>query len=206
MLELIRYIHLNPVRSGVKSRPADYPWSAHNAYLGTVSCGWLTTGWVLRRFAKHRNKAREEYGRFVSKAVPQQYREEFHLGSREGIILGDDDFVASLPRYAASVLEKKSTRIELSTISQAVCRYYRIEETVLMKRQQLRMPAQIRAYVAFLFTENSGSIREAARYYARDISTLSRQLVNLKQRLTSDSELQEEMDQLKECVNAIAQA
>ena len=34
LLELVRYIHLNPVRTGMVKAPRDYPWSGHRAYLG----------------------------------------------------------------------------------------------------------------------------------------------------------------------------
>jgi len=46
LLELTRYIHLNPVRSGIVRIPEDYPWSGHRAYLGLETIPWLTTEWV----------------------------------------------------------------------------------------------------------------------------------------------------------------
>ena len=46
LLELNRYIHLNPVRSGIVRIPEDYPWSGHRAYLGLETIPWLTTEWV----------------------------------------------------------------------------------------------------------------------------------------------------------------
>jgi REP element-mobilizing transposase RayT len=46
LLELTRYIHLNPVRSGIVRIPEDYPWSGHRTYLGLETIPWLTTEWV----------------------------------------------------------------------------------------------------------------------------------------------------------------
>src|SRR6187399_2766342 len=43
LLELIRYIHLNPVRGGLVESPSQYRWSSHHAYLGTRSEDWVTT-------------------------------------------------------------------------------------------------------------------------------------------------------------------
>jgi len=40
--ELVRYIHLNPVRAGIVKSPTDYTWSGHNAYLGKGHIPWLT--------------------------------------------------------------------------------------------------------------------------------------------------------------------
>jgi len=42
LLELVRYIHLNPVRARLVADLADYPWSGHQAYLGKVALPWLT--------------------------------------------------------------------------------------------------------------------------------------------------------------------
>ncbi len=50
LLELIRYIHLNPVRAGLASRPGSYPWSSHHAYLSPGSIPWVTTATALACF------------------------------------------------------------------------------------------------------------------------------------------------------------
>ena len=49
LLELVRYIHLNPVRAKWVDRPEDYPWSSHQAYLNAEAIPWLTTDWVRNR-------------------------------------------------------------------------------------------------------------------------------------------------------------
>ncbi len=48
LLELIRYVHLNPVRSGLVADPADYPWSSHRSYLGLPGAPWVCTDLVFR--------------------------------------------------------------------------------------------------------------------------------------------------------------
>lgn len=48
LLELIRYVHLNPVRSGLVVDPADYPWSSHRHYLGLPGAPWVCTDLVFR--------------------------------------------------------------------------------------------------------------------------------------------------------------
>ena len=47
LLELVRYIYLNPVRAGLVKDPRDYHWSGHRAYLGDEPIPWLTTDWIL---------------------------------------------------------------------------------------------------------------------------------------------------------------
>jgi REP element-mobilizing transposase RayT len=93
LLDLVRYVHLNPVRAGVVAAPEEYPWSGHHAYLGTVTFPWLTTDWVLSQFSGTLKEARKGYGSFVSDGFRGERRSEFHSGNREGRILGDDTFV-----------------------------------------------------------------------------------------------------------------
>ena len=49
LLGLTRYIHLNPVRSGIVREPENYPWSGHGVYLGLEVIPWLTTDWCGRQ-------------------------------------------------------------------------------------------------------------------------------------------------------------
>jgi putative transposase len=53
LLELVRYIHLNPVRAGLVQDPADWPWSSHRSYLGLEDgSAWLTKRDVLSYFGQ----------------------------------------------------------------------------------------------------------------------------------------------------------
>ena len=61
LLELVRYIHLNPVRAGMVDNPEEYPWSSHRAYLGKELLPWLTTEQVLGQFGKSSVTARKVY-------------------------------------------------------------------------------------------------------------------------------------------------
>jgi REP element-mobilizing transposase RayT len=72
LLELARYIVLNPVRTRMVRQAKSWPWSS---YLDTAgyreSPGWLTTDWLLAAFAKHKSIAMEKYREFVSKRKDQ---------------------------------------------------------------------------------------------------------------------------------------
>ena len=57
LAELVRYIHLNPVRAGIVKRPEDYKWSGHNAYLGTDPVAWVERDYVLKKYSENRDTA-----------------------------------------------------------------------------------------------------------------------------------------------------
>jgi putative transposase len=66
-LELLRYIHLNPVAAGIVTDPALYAWSSHKLYLGieTLSVPWVTTEFGLSLFSADDQQARLSYAKFV---------------------------------------------------------------------------------------------------------------------------------------------
>jgi putative transposase len=56
--ELVRYVHLNPVRAGVVTSPEASRWTSHRAYLGADPCPvWLDIRVVLSRFARDAKEA-----------------------------------------------------------------------------------------------------------------------------------------------------
>jgi REP element-mobilizing transposase RayT len=206
LLELIRYIHLNPVRSGMVASPVHYQWSGHQVYLGRVTCHWLTIDWVLRHFSKKRAIACREYEQFVANEMDQAYHQEFHSGNKDGIILGDEEFIDRLPEFRKTGVNKTKPLLDISDINQRVCQYYQVPESVLMERQRSQLAARLRAKITLLFLDHGGSIYLASRYFGKDISTLSRQLSKLKRKLISDETFGKEIDMLKKHVNAITQA
>ncbi len=65
LTELIRYIHLNPVRANLTKNVNEYLWSGHRAYLGLETIPWLTKDWVLNIFSNELNIAQRRYEEYV---------------------------------------------------------------------------------------------------------------------------------------------
>jgi DNA-directed RNA polymerase specialized sigma24 family protein len=105
LLELVRYVVLNPVRAGAVEHPGAWKWSSHRATAGDASPPrFLTTDWILAHFGTRRRQAQESYVRFVAEGGGRTVWE--HL--RGGVILGDEAFVESVkPRLAGSELAKE---------------------------------------------------------------------------------------------------
>jgi REP-associated tyrosine transposase len=97
LLELIRYIHLNPVRAHLVTDPADYPCSGHRAYLGLEDASWLTTDFGLSLFDRELHVARQTDARFVFAGIGERYDPSFTCArSDEPRILEDDRFMTNL--------------------------------------------------------------------------------------------------------------
>lgn len=70
LIELLRYIHLNPVRAGMTKRPEQHRWTSHHYYLKGTETGFLTTTRLLEYFGRRRNLARRKLHEFVMSGVP----------------------------------------------------------------------------------------------------------------------------------------
>jgi len=91
LLELTRYVVLNPVRAGIVKHPGNWPWSSYKAMVGTAQGPeWLATGGLLAQFAAKRAMARERYRLFVVEGIGQ---ESIWKDLTRQIYLGDDRFV-----------------------------------------------------------------------------------------------------------------
>jgi hypothetical protein len=94
LLEVCRYVVLNPVRARMVERPEAWKWSSYRATAGRESpppC--LTTDWILGQFSRKRAKAEQEYRQFVESGIGKDTIWKEVKGQS---ILGEDDFVEGL--------------------------------------------------------------------------------------------------------------
>lgn len=66
LVELLRYIHLTPVRACMVADPAEYPWSSHNAYLRRTRTDWLNVDCLARYFDAAEESAQRAYTYFMA--------------------------------------------------------------------------------------------------------------------------------------------
>jgi hypothetical protein len=89
LLELVRYIHLNPVRVKVVKRPGDWRWSGRGEYLGNENRGLIEAGPVMEEV-----RAAARYEAFIREGVKEGYRAEWHPG--DAPFLGSERFVKKM--------------------------------------------------------------------------------------------------------------
>jgi len=87
LLELCRYVVLNPVRAGLVKRIDQWEWSSYRATAyGGDSASWLSTKWILSQFGKNSAQAQRTYRRFVAEGAGEpspweKLRGQIYLGS-----------------------------------------------------------------------------------------------------------------------------
>ena len=149
LLELVRYIHLNPLRAKLVDNMNlldKYPFSGHSVIMGNNNESWLKSEEVLKYFAKRKSIAKKKYKEFVSKGIEAGKRQDLtggglirssggwqtvkelreadlHLKSDERI-LGNSDFVSEILSQAEESLKSKyslkASGVDLDFIAQRV--------------------------------------------------------------------------------------
>jgi hypothetical protein len=94
LLELYRYVVLNPVRARLVKSVERWPWSSYRAMIGAqVAPAWLSTEVPLAHFDRSEARARDHYRRFVTEGLKAQSPWERLKGQ---IYLGDERFVMKM--------------------------------------------------------------------------------------------------------------
>ncbi len=89
LLELARYIVLNPVRAQMVRSAKDWPWSSYRATAGQAPVApWLQADWILSAFGRRKGEAIDRYRAFVAQGKNQpspweQLRNQVFLGSEQ---------------------------------------------------------------------------------------------------------------------------
>jgi hypothetical protein len=138
LLELSRYVVLNPVKAGIVRSAREWRWSNYRATAGEDERpDFLEVDWTLSRFGKERAKAREAYRRFVSegRGAPSPMDDvvaQTFLGGEEFLtvmrgLLEKRELSAGIPKE-----QQLPRRIALKSVTEAVADEWGVSEEVLL--------------------------------------------------------------------------
>jgi len=182
LVELVRYIHLNPLRAkAVESLGAlaSYAYGGHAVLTGKRVCEWQDRRYVLRFFAKGEKKALRGYQEFMAAGVTQGRRPELVGGGlvrsvggwsalkalrsrRERVkgderILGSSEFVERVLEMAEEEMEKKTTYrargLDMESLLQRIAEYYGMDLKELKGKSKAAGVARARAVFCYLAVE-----------------------------------------------------
>jgi putative transposase len=97
LLELSRYVVLNPVRARMTRKPESWPWSSYRTSVGLeLAPDWLAVDGLLALFAKRRSLAQERYAQFVREGIKTRSPWDDLKGQ---VFLGDEGFVKRMQAH-----------------------------------------------------------------------------------------------------------
>lgn len=142
LLELIRYIHLNPVRARMVATPCQYRWSSRLTYLDKCERSWVTTDFALSMFHKERSAAVAAYRRFIDEEIGKAASSPLEdVNSSEPRILGSDNFTGKLLGDSWKPKSRKS----LQDLINEACQLFGVTEADLRSPSARRQLTKSRA-------------------------------------------------------------
>jgi putative transposase len=162
LLELCRYVVLNPVRAAAAETPEAWKWSSYRASAGYADApDYLTTDWILAHFGKKRKMAQRHYREFV-RGGEKNAKPWEHLTGQ--VYLGDEPFVLAMK----SLVRKSETLGEVPRVQRYAGRPGLIELFKASSRES-RNASIVAAHVRYGYTLN-----EIGRHLGIHYTTVSK--------------------------------
>ncbi|MFH1378745.1 MAG: transposase [bacterium] len=203
LLELVRYVHLNPLRAGIVrdiEHLNRYRWSGHSVLIGKNKADFQTTDEVLGRFGNKRGEAIQRYIEFIRDGQKMGRRDDLmggglrrSAGGWSGVydlmrskeywrgddrILGDGNFVDEVLKISDEALERKEKLQregwDIARLVKKVCAEMGIPEESIKKRGKGNSISHARNLVAYLASKELGiSGSDLAKYFRIGRSSMS---------------------------------
>ena len=212
LLELLRYIHLNPVRAKIVQDMkglSKYKWSGHSVLLGNNEIKWQSTGEILERFGKTKSEAIKKYEIFVSEAKDMSRREDLTGGGlirsaggwievlklqkakarmmADERILGDGDFVSVVLKEAEEKMIRHNKLAKegwtFEKLIEKVVEQYKIEKHELLKKGRRNIISEAKSVLAYYANKFLGvKTGEIAELFGCERSAINR-LIHLGEKV-----------------------
>jgi len=200
LLELVRYIVLNPVRARLVERAGDWPWSNYRSTAGlSAAPRWLDVSWTISQFGGGEG-ARKAYSQFVADALAARYVPWREVSGQ--VFLGGEDFLRRMQRLIHGKerltdvprAHRSPARPTLAEIVAATLRTLEVKPSELtkMKRSAAR-------YAIALLAREDGLLRLSAVGPSLGVgaSGASRLALEAKRRLRRDAGFRETVEQIR---------
>ena len=209
LLELLRYIHRNPVRAHMCNGVGDYLWSSHKGYISTAKrWDWLHKDFLLDMFDRNQHKAKRQYTNFVDLEDSLEVTDFFSKKNRS-LFFGSLDFIdrvksRNTPQVQnhSEVPQAKCFAPTIAEIKRTVCQYYGVEQRQLeqTKRGQVNEPRNVAIFLARkrcgIGLEEIGREFELFKY-----SSVSSIVTRTEKQLLRNKQLQNRIEEIRQKLN-----
>jgi len=197
LLELVRYIHLNPVRAGVVKDPEEYLWTSHLSYLTKGKENLVDTDLVLEQFGGSQLVARRKYREFMLEGLDGGHEKKFYE-VKDQRYLGEAEFINRIEDEQKSA-ERVIYEIPIEVIAEEVSRTHGMTRDRLYSLSRERKGARGRGMVAYLARELTGeTVKDIAVHFRRSPMRISQAIIEIEEGLRHDESLKRVVNQLEQ--------
>jgi len=203
LLELTRYIHLNPVRAKIVENPEDYKFSSYKYYTNKENQNFIDTFWLQNYFPQ--DIAKKRYRGYVEEGIKKEITNPLDKLYR-GIILGKEKFIEEIKnkikkrkaKYSDIAYMKHIKEVyQFKDIIETIKLRYKITEEALRKKDiHLKTPQKIAIY---LIKKRTGlTLREIGNYFGkRHYTTITQITKRFEKEIIKKKHLQEEIKEVE---------
>lgn len=211
LLELVRYIHRNPLRAGMVQKLDEYAWSSHHGYLSSAKkWDWIHKDIILSMLSTNKRKARHAYAQFMAQDDSEEISELF-AKKKWPSILGSEDFIdwAKATFYDRKINPQIPESLQLApdlrSIIKAVCRFYGIEEKELFqaRRGASNEPRNVAIYLSRMLRRDS-LLSLSKAFNMTGYSPAGSAIERIRKKMPEDKKLQKRIRAIRQAVIAHA--
>jgi len=208
LLELSRYIHLNPVRAGITERPVGYRYSSYRAYIFPKEEALIFRDLLWSMVTKKRKDGPRYYRKFVEGGLTEKPRDPFQK-VYGGVILGGKKFIEEvLDRLNDQDVQKKETshRRFLGAIASDMGEIVDlVRNQFKVSMEQVVSTSPYKGYAVYLARKHTPfSNTEIGRYFGGiSYFAVTKVGTRIKDRMRKDRRLREEMIELQKGLSRV---
>lgn len=204
LLQLVRYIHRNPLEAAIVDNLDTYKWSSHKGYISRAKkWDWLSKDFVLSMLTKDKRQQRRAYRQFIAKGNTEEMVQVF-AGKRLPWLLGSERFMDWVKdrffkgKYHEEVPDSRGLAPDREKIKKEVCRFYQVKQDDLLrsKRGVFNEPRNV---AIFLSRRVRGDrLDEIGRdFNLKRYSSVSTVIEQTKAQISRDRKLRQRVEKLK---------
>jgi len=209
LLELVRYIHRNPLRAGIATTIEQYQWSSHHSYLSAEKSNWIYKEFILKMFSNDYKQSYHAYLEFLAKEDSEEIS-MFYEKKKLPAILGSIDFIDwakntfFTEKAHKQVPDSNQLAPEVEQIKSAICQYYKITNDQLTHsiRGTSNEPRNVAIYLTRILRQD-GLLEISTAFGMQGYSSASSAIARIRKKLTEDKSLQERISAIEKMIIVI---
>ena len=209
LLELVRYIHRNPLEAKMADRLDRYPWSSHKGYVSSAQkWNWLYKDFVLSLFSNDPVTALKAYKSFVSQKTPAEIN---RIMGRKNLppVLGSEGFIKRIrDRFSQKkrhfeVTRSKSPAPDPDRIREAVCEAFGVSQEALYASRRGFFNEPRNAAIYLMRTLRGDALDQIGKeFHMNRYSSVSSAIQRMNARIAADRKLRRTIEKVKAKVMA----
>ena len=204
LLQVVRYIHRNPLRAGLSQTLDAYKWSSHKGYLSIAEkWDWLYKNYILSLLSMNRNDWLRYYRKWVSVTEDDEISKKIS-GVKWPVCIGSQEFIDRIKeKYGSNKINKgipssRDLLPDTKRIVNEVCRFYRVKTTEIIQGRRGKRNDARNAAIYLTRKLRMETFSEIGYQYEIDNDRTVRSVCErMKKRLTKDRDLSRQIEKLQ---------